>query len=427
MTATDAHGNALSTSMATADLWRDFSVRFQRQRSGMPGALKAVLDTDPEFGVAHAIAGVVSACLRVPDFDPGAEIAAAEAAAAEHGWERSFIQTAAAAVARGPLWASVEDWFAHHSRHPTDVNALIFGRVGAAWSADANRIGEVEQRVEQTHVAVGDDPAVLGFRGMGSQERGDLDAAERFASLALELDPTSSAGAHPMAHVFFERGDHARGAAWLDVWLPTTDPAGGFTAHLHWHHALHCLAIGDTDQALNTYVDRLCGPSQTVLPDRSSMLWRLQLHGVVDQSEDPSDVDFADMLSSSVDFIPFTFVGVHVALGLATHGDVLALRRFAATAARSEAPGASTLVQPIALALAQRIDGAFGPAADRLVAIEPHFPLLGGSHAQREVFEDTLIDTLIRAGRTEDASRRLQLRLERRPSALDQGWLAASL
>lgn len=427
MATTDAHGNALSTSTVTAGLWRDFSVRFQRQRSGMPEALQRVLDADPEFGVAHAIGGVLSACLRVPDFDPGAEIAAARAGTAEHAWERSFIQTAAAAVAQGPLWASVDDWLAHHNMHPTDVNGLLFGNIGAVWSADANRTGEIAQRVEQTHVAVGDDPAVLGFRGMGSQERGDLDAAERFASLALELDPTGSVGAHPMAHVFFERGDHARGTAWLDEWLPTADPAGGYTAHLHWHHALHRLAMGDTEQALSTYVDRLCEPSQTALPDRSSMLWRLQLHGLVDESEDLSDADFAEMLSSSVDFIPFTFVGVHVALGLAAHGDVVALRRFAATAARSEAPGASTLVQPIALALADRIDGAVASAADRLLAIEPQFPLLGGSHAQREVFEDTLIDTLIRAGRTEDASRRLRVRLDRRPSMLDQGWLVASL
>ncbi len=230
-----------------------------------------------------------------------------------------------------------------------------------------------------------------------------------------------------MAHVFFERGDHAGGVAWLDEWLPTTEPAGGFTAHLYWHHALHCLALGDTEQVLSTYVDRLCGPSPTMLPDRSSMLWRLQLHGIVGESEDPSDADFADMLSSSVEFIPFTFVGIHVALGLAAHGDVVGLRRFAETADQSQAPGASTLVQPIALALADRIDGAVAAAADRLLSIEQEFPLLGGSHAQREVFEDTLIDTLIRAGRTKDASHRLQARLDRRPSALDEGWRVAAI
>ncbi len=66
-------------------------------------------------------------------------------------------------------------------------------------------------------------------------------------------------------------------------------------------------------------------------------------------------------------------------------------------------------------------------SADRLLSIEQQFPLLGGSHAQREVFEDTLIDTLIRAGRTKDASHRLQARLDRRPSALDQGWLVGEL
>lgn len=393
----------------------------------MPGALQAVLDADPDFGVAHAIAGVLAGGLGLPGFEPGAEIASARAGVAEHPWERSFIETAAAAVAQGPLWASVDDWFAHHDAHPTDVNALMFVRIAAAWSSDADVMSRAERRVAQTHAAVGDDPAVLGYRGMGAQEVGDLDAAERFAALALDLDPTGSVGAHPMAHVFFERGDHAGGAEWLDEWLPTAEPGGGFTGHLHWHQALHYLALGDTEAVLQIYTDRLCAPSQTVLPDRSSMLWRLQLHGVVGDGEDPSTVDFADFLSPSLQFIPFTFVGVHVALGLAGTGDAAALREFATTAAQSETPGASTLVQPIALALAERVEGAVGSAADRLVAIEPQFRLLGGSHAQREVFEDTLIDTLVRADRTSEAARRLEARLDRRPSALDERWLAASL
>ena len=48
----------------------------------------------------------------------------------------------------------------------------------------------------------------------------------------------------------------------------------------------------------------------------------------------------------------------------------------------------------------------------------------GGSHAQREVYEDTLIQALIRAGRLTEASVRLQARLDRRESPLDAALLA---
>ncbi len=74
--------------------------------------------------------------------------------------------------------------------------------------------------------AVGEDPMLLGYLAMAAQDRGDLDTAHRLATRSLELDPTGFAGGHPIAHVYFESGDHANGLAWLDGWLPTHRPEG---------------------------------------------------------------------------------------------------------------------------------------------------------------------------------------------------------
>jgi hypothetical protein len=419
----DDHENPVSTDARTVVLWRDFCLRFQRQRSGADIALRNVLSADPHFGIARATAAIMGGSFGHPDFDAHDEIEAAQNGAVENAWERSYIGAASAAADRGPLWGSVDRWFAHHDGCPTDLNGLLFAIIGAVTSVDASRLQELHSRVERTHAEVGDEPMVLGTLGMGEQERGELDAAEQFAARALELDPTGSDGAHPMAHVYFERGDHGAGVAWLDEWLPTTDQEADFTTHLYWHAALHRLALGDIDQVLSTYVNRLCGAGPRSLPDRTSMLWRLQLHGLVEPGSDPSEMAIDDELAARVDFIPFAFAGSQVALGFAACGDVDSLRRLAETAASSEAPGATTLVQPIALALADRIDGDDAAASDRLLAIEHDLQLIGGSHAQREVLEDTLIETLIRAGRIEDASIRLRARLERRPSALDEAWL----
>jgi hypothetical protein len=56
------------------------------------------------------------------------------------------------------------------------------------------------------------------------------------------------------------------------------------------------------------------------------------------------------------------------------------------------------------------------PIADQVVRI-------GGSNAQREVFEDTLLEAYLRAGRYASAEVLLRLRLGRRPSARDVFWL----
>ena len=59
--------------------------------------------------------------------------------------------------------------------------------------------------------------------------------------------------------------------------------------------------------------------------------------------------------------------------------------------------------------------------------IEPVFPQLtrvGGSHAQREVFEDTLLEAYLRAEQFDKAETMLRERLSRRESPRDNFWLA---
>ena len=53
----------------------------------------------------------------------------------------------------------------------------------------------------------------------------------------------------------------------------------------------------------------------------------------------------------------------------------------------------------------------------------PELVRIGGSHAQRELWEDTLIVACLRAGHGDKAARRLSTtRLHRRPSARDEAW-----
>ena len=50
---------------------------------------------------------------------------------------------------------------------------------------------------------------------------------------------------------------------------------------------------------------------------------------------------------------------------------------------------------------------------------------IGGSHAQRLVYEDTLLLAQVKAGELNAARSQLGVRLSRRPSARDQQWLAS--
>lgn len=159
-------GNPLSTGEGTAALWREFCVRFQRQRSGTEDSLQRVVAADPNFGIARATAALMGSSFGHPDFDAPTEIEAARNGAAEHQWERSYVQAASAAAERGPLWGSVDQWFAHHDGCPSDLNGLRCVIVGATSSFDRVRRKEVRGRVERTSMEVGDEPMVRSWSGL---------------------------------------------------------------------------------------------------------------------------------------------------------------------------------------------------------------------------------------------------------------------
>ncbi len=68
--------------------------------------------------------------------------------------------------------------------------------------------------------------------------------------------------------------------------------------------------------------------------------------------------------------------------------------------------------------------GDYETAVALLEPIAPEVIRIGGSHAQREVFEETLLDSYLRAGRFEQAEAMLKARLDRRPNPRDERWLA---
>ena len=411
-----------STDSDTAARWDAFVDDYVARRSGTERALRDVVGADPGLAVAHAAALLLS-LFEAADFDGPESAAAARRGRADHDWERSFTEAVLTTYSQG-IWPARPSWVRHHRQHPADLLGMTVAAFLEFTSSDPEGQERAMGYVRTSADAVGEHPVLVGYEAMNAQELGRLEEAHRYAVRALELDPTGFAGGHPLAHVFFEDGDHEGGIAWLDDWLPTTDQEASFGAHLVWHSALHHLAVGDGDGALERYRHCAARPGAGGLIDGTSMLWRCQMHGLVPEATDPSATPVAPMLGPLVDGVPSTFVGVHVALGLATAGDAEGLRRFAASAVTFGAPGAADLLPPLALGLAAYVEGDHATASDLLLAEERRFIRYGGSHAQREVFEDTLLQALTRAGRYEEATTRLLARLDRRESRLDAGLLA---
>jgi hypothetical protein len=78
------------------------------------------------------------------------------------------------------------------------------------------------------------------------------------------------------------------------------------------------------------------------------------------------------------------------------------------------------VVAPLVAGMQAYVEGRYDAASTLLTAVRPNTVALGGSAAQREVIEDTLLDALLAAGRLAQARSLLSHRLGRRPSRPDQ-------
>ena len=280
----------------------------------------------------------------------------------------------------------------------------------------------------------GDDWAFQSRYAFAHHESGILDEALRLAESSLKARPDNADASHSVAHVLFEKGESRDGAQFLDEWTEGYHRRAPFYVHLAWHYALFELSQGHYGKVMDLY-NRRIQPAVAegdggALADAAALAWRLMLY-----SNTVPDIDWqalSDLAEPAIRTEGTAYRDVHAALALAgaNHWDRMSglLDRIKARAADGDALASEVMV-PLLNGLErfaaekpdealELLDPLFGPSVlDRLARI-------GGSHAQREVLEDTLVACYIETGRFDQAESMLRTRLSRRPSTRDLFWLA---
>ena len=120
------------------------------------------------------------------------------------------------------------------------------------------------------------------------------------------------------------------------------------------------------------------------------------------------------------------FRDAHAALAFAAAGDQDALGK-AIDGLRTISDQGNALAKEMTLPLVQGIaafaEGNYGEAVTLLEPPMQQLQRIGGSHAQREVFEDTLLEAYLRAEQFDRAEDMLRERLGRRASIRDTFWM----
>ena len=319
--------------------------------------------------------------------------------------------------------------------HPTDFLALYVGHQLDFFLGDGvnlpGRIGRVLPRWDFAHP---DRGYLCGMLAFGLEEAGDYGRAEAAAHAALDAHADDVWAIHALAHVHEMRGEAEAGLAMLEARRADWDTDNFLRVHTAWHGAIFALERGEILQALAAY-DAVIQPPDSddvamEMLDGASLLWRLHLDGadVGDRWRPLADAWAGKEPTPWYVFNDLhaimTFVGagrmaeaearLEVLEGFARDGDPALTNHAMVTAAGL----------PVARALLSFGKGAMAAAVTDLARVRLHLAIFGGSHAQRDAFQRTLLVAAHRAGETTFARQLARERLDVRPSS---AWAKARL
>ena len=364
------------------------------------GALAA----SPDFAMAHALAAYLQLC--------GSEASGAERAAqilpelrrtARTGRERLHA-AAVAAYGAGDFEAASERLDDILIEYPRDLLALHQGHLLDFYRGDQRNLRDRVARVRHAwSPALPGHHAVLAMHAFGLEECGDYAQAEDLGRDALAIEPRDGWAHHAVAHVMEMQGRRREGIEWMRDREAHWAPDNAVAVHNWWHLALFLLDGDRTLEVLALYDRRIAGVGSAVLDlvDASALLWRLTLRDI---DVGPRWQRLAERWAPFLCDGWYAFNDVHAMMAFAGAGRWELAEQLLATMQRRLERGGSNqaMTRDVGLPLARALWNFgrrdFGGAVTLLRPLRSVAQRFGGSHAQRDLVDLTLLEAARRDG-----------------------------
>ncbi len=410
----DALGNTVSgAGSAVIDAYARALREFQCYIGDPVATIDAALSQRPEFVMGH----VLRAYLHLLGTEPGGLPLARAALEAAGGLpanarERAHLRTIANILC-GQWHAASRVLEDLSIDHPHDALALQAGHLIDFLTGSSRMLRE---RIARALPAWSPDMpgyhALLGMHAFGLEETGHYARAEAAGRRAVELESRDGWAWHAVAHVMEMQARPRAGIAWLrndtDAWAQESF----FSVHNWWHLALFHLDLDNVTEVLKLFDGPIYGKRSQVLLDMidaSALLWRLHLRGIDVGARWQAVADAWEPIAAAGNYAfndahaMMAFVGAqraHAANAvLEAQQRVLAYDRAGAVAGAGDNV---VFTREIGAPLTHAIQ-AFGAAryaevVNLLRPIRNDAQRFGGSHAQRDLIDLTLIEAALRDG-----------------------------
>ncbi len=411
---TDRYGLPLSTTSAAArDAYVEGVDLLLTVYPGATAAFDLALAADPRFALAHvgkARAAQVAANLDAMRASLATALSFVESASAR---ERSHIDVFRHLFSGQPVEA-LAALRAHVKTWPRDVLILSLAANQGGLIGMCGLPGREQDLVDFLGGFVphyGEDWWFDAHYAMALSEIGRHDEARPLIERSLAQFKRNAYGAHAFAHLCYETGERDAGIAFMREWLPLYDRGGGLFGHLNWHLGVFELHAGNLEGGLRLYNDAFCaddhrGAVHQKLSDSAAFLWRSELAG---HPRDPAR--WARLRDYAREKLPrpgMSLADWHVGLTYAATGDDAALDGWVKAIeelARAGRYPSGSLIPAVARAFAAYQRGDYAATIGLIEPMLPERERIGGSRAQGDLVEATLLQAYLASGREAEARR----------------------
>jgi len=414
--AQDALGNSISAaSDAALSGINDFVTGFLGYEKRAANVMAAA-DGDPECTLVNIYAGFSWMFL---------EAAGAEDQAAIY-LDRARRSAGGANRRESMMLAQLERWIAGDipgvqaigeaivDEFPTDLASAKLHQYFSFNRGDAASMLRIARKIE---AASPENPHVQGMLAFGYEQMHEIEKAEIAARKALSLKEKEPWAQHALAHVMLSQGRVREGVDFLGAASKTWVDLNSFMyTHNWWHKALFHISLGDEQSVFDAYDSHVWGQEKDYSQDQVgavSLLARMEIAGmdVGNRWEDVAN----HMRGRARDTIqPFLTIQYLYGLARAERAEADLLMQAVEDKARSSDAFDRLVWHDVVLpgcrGVLAHARGNYQEAVKYLSVANPRIAEIGGSHAQRDLFGQILLDAHLKAGNWAIAQQLLEMR-----------------
>jgi hypothetical protein len=311
------------------------------------------------------------------------------------------------------------------ANYPRDLLAVQLGQYHYFYQGNKQALLEIAEKVLPANR---ENHYLYGMIAFGLEQCHRFDEAETVGRMAVALNRNDPWAQHAVAHVMEMQGRLEEGIAWMESHSDTWENCNSMLyTHNWWHVALYYLEKEDIQKVLEIYDNHLWGRAWKESPKDQvgaiSLLLRLELRGL-DRGDSLRDSlasrwqELVPYLTPRIHEHSLPFQDLHYVYALARAGQVEqvtemleSMQAYAGAAHPFIKETWSELAVPTARGLAAHARGDWERASTLLGSTVFYLEAIGGSHAQRDLFEQVYLDAWLRASQNYQALRLLEKRV----------------